>query len=185
MIKLITYAYLKGETDIADNIEVKELDNCIKWAQDRLKFLLGTLFYNELYTQGTTSPTTYSTNNSSLYDPYIKQFLAWQAYEFYVSTQAQSYSSRGGYRVHIEENSEPASDGQMSTRVKMAKEQVQFYKGAMLNYIKQQQTISSANYPLYLGDPNNKKFGGSGITGVSKLDDSQTKIAKRVIYNGY
>ena len=185
MIKLITYAYLKGETDISDNIEVAELDNCIKWAQDRLKFLLGTLFYNELYTQGTTSPTTYSTNNSALYDPYIKQFMAWQAYEFYVSMQAQSYSSRSGYRVHSEENSEPASDNMMNTRVKIAKEQVQFYKGVMINYIRQQQGISATNFPLYLGDDQNKKFGGSGITGVGKIDDSQTKIARRVLNNGY
>jgi len=186
MTRLITYAYLKQETDIASNIEVAELDNCIKWAQDRLKFLIGTLFYNELYSQGTTTPTSYSTTNAALYDPYIKQYLAWQAYEFFVSTQAQNYSSRSGYRVHKEDNSDPATDQQMNTRVKMAKEQVQFYKGAMINYIIQQQAISSSNYPLYVADCSNKKFGsGSGITGVGKIDDSQNKIFKRVIYNGY
>ena len=185
MSKLINFQYLKQETDIAGNIEVSELDNCIKWAQDRLKFLLGTLFFNEIYSQGTTLQTTYSTTNAALFDPYIKQYMAWQAYEFYVSMQAQSYSSRSGYRVHEEDNSTPATDGMMTTRIKMAKEQVQMYKGAMLNYITQQQTISSSNYPLYLGDCNNKKFGGSGITGVSKINDSQKKIFRKVFYNGY
>lgn len=185
MTKLITYAYLKKETDIADDIPNDELDNCIKWAQDRLRFLLGKLFYNEIYSQGSTLPTSYSATNAALFDPYIKQFMAWQAYEFYVTTQAQSHSTRSGYRVHTEDNSEPANDQQMNVRMKMAKEQCQLYKGEMINYILQEQ-VRSSSFPLYLGDCNNQKFGnGTGITGVSKLDDSQTRIGKRVIYNGY
>lgn len=185
MSKLINFQYLKQETDIAGNVEVSELDNCIKWAQDRLKFLLGTLFFNEIYSQGTTLPTTYSANNTALFDPYIKQYLAWQAYEFYVSMQAQSYSSRSGFRVHQEDNSIPATDSMMTTRIKLAKEQVQYYKGAMMNYITQQQAISTSNFPLYLDDCGHKKYGGSGITGVSKIDDSQNKISKKVFYGGY
>jgi hypothetical protein len=38
MIKLITAAFVKAETDIDTNIENSELDNPIKWAQDRLRF---------------------------------------------------------------------------------------------------------------------------------------------------
>jgi len=55
MNRLITYAYLKEETDISTLVEPKDLDNPIKWAQDQLAFQLGQQFYNEIYTQATIS----------------------------------------------------------------------------------------------------------------------------------
>lgn len=185
MNKLITYAYFKKETDIADIVEVQVLDNPIKWAQDQLEFMLGREFYDEIYTQGTTTPTTFSTANGSLFDPFVKQFLAWTAYHDYI-IKANSYETRTGVRVFKEENSDPASDGMMNNRIKLAYDKMVFYKGKMINYILEQQNASSSNFPLYKKDCQNMKLGSSfGITGVKKIDTSQRDITQRTIQNGY
>ena len=128
MSKLITYAYLKVETDISQNIEVAQLDNPIKWAHDQLKFILGKRFYDELISQGTTNPTTFTTANAAFFDPYVKQFLAWVAYHDYL-VKSQSYTTRTGIRVFKEENSDPASEANVNMLVKLASDKVQFYKG--------------------------------------------------------
>lgn len=183
MVKLITYSYLRSETDISPSVENAVLDNPIKWAQDRLKFLLGRDFYDEVYGQGSTTTTTFTANNAALFDPYIKQYLAWQAYEFYI-TKANTYETRTGVRQFKEENSDPASDGQMNTRVKLAKEQAQFYKGEMINYIIRQQNRGSSYFPLYTCQGQN--FGnGFGISSVSKTDKINVSINTRTINNGY
>lgn len=184
MNRLITYAYLKEETDISSLVDSKELDNPIKWAQDQLKFQLGTLFYNEIYAQGTTSPTSFSTANAALFDPYIKQFLAWTAYHDY-RTNSNFYDSRNGPREWKEENSDPASRETLNFLVRQASDKVQFYKGNMINYIIQQQNASVANFPLYKTDCGNKFGNGFGITGVKKLSTSQRDLTQRTIQNGY
>jgi hypothetical protein len=185
MSKLITYAYLRIETDISKNVENEVLDNPIKWAHDQLKFMLGRQLYDEVYAQGITLPTTFSTNNAALFDPYIKQFLAWTAYADYI-IKANSYETRTGVRVYKEDNSDPASDQTMNMRIKKAADKAQFYKGAMINYIEEQQNLSTANFPLYIKDCSNRKFGtGFGISGVKKLSTSQKDITQRTIQNGY
>lgn len=185
MSKLITYPYLRIETDISPNVESAVLDNPIKWSHDQLSFLLGRQLYDEIYAQGITNPTTFSTNNAALFDPYVKQFLAWTAYADYI-VKANSYETRTGVRTYKEENSDAASDGVMNTRIKKAAEKAQFYKGNMINYILQQQNISVLNFPLYTKDCNNTKFGnGFGVTGVSKISTKIRSITQRTIQNGY
>ena len=182
MIKLITFSYLRKETGISPEIEDAVLDNPIKWAQDRLRFVLGRDFYDELYSQGTTTPTAYSTDNAALFDPYIKQFLAWQAYELYI-TKANSYETRTGVRVFKEENSDPVGDQEMNARIQLAKQTAQMYKGEMVGYIIQQQT-GTTKYPLYTCQGQN--FGsGFGISSVSKTNKINIKIDSKTINNGY
>jgi hypothetical protein len=183
MNKLINYSYLKEETDISDNIEPSVLDNPIKWAHDQLEFTLGRLFYAEIQTQGTV-PTSFSSNNSALFDPYIKQFLAWTAYHDYL-VNANNYSTRTGFRTFKEENSDAASDQAMNTRIKRAADKVQFYKGKMINYILDAQNTSSLNYPLYKTDCNQKFGTGFGISGVTKVSTSQYDLTVNKIRNGY
>lgn len=185
MTKLITYAYMISETDISSSVENSRLDNPIKWAMDQLKFVLGRELYDEVYGQATTTPTTFSTNNAALFDPYIKQFLAWTAYHDYVRT-ANSYETRTGVRTFKEENSEPGNEEVVNMRVRKAMDKAQFYKGAMVNYIIERQNVSSSNFPLYNVDCNNQKFGtGFGISGVSRISTSQYDLTKRTIENGY
>lgn len=184
MSRLITVQYLKKETDISANVDADTLDNPIKWAMDRLKFLLGNVLYDAIYSQATTTPTTFSAENAALFDPYIKQYLAWQAYEFYV-TRSMSLETRTGFRVHKDDTSDPAGAEDLNARIRAAKEQTQFYKGQMLNFITQEQELNGS-YASYDEDCENNKFGsGSGITGVARLDHSQRDIDYKIFNNGY
>ena len=104
MSKLITAAYLKGECDIDTNIDNRELDNPIKWAQGSpLGSYWGNSSMMRIYSQGTTTPTTFSTDNTALFDPYVKQFLAWQANEFYV-IKSTAVRKRSGLRTIVDRN---------------------------------------------------------------------------------
>jgi hypothetical protein len=184
MSKLITAAYLKAECDIDTNIPNVDFDNPIKWAQDRLRFLLGKRFYDEIYSQGTTTPSSFTADNSALFDPFVKQFLAWQAHEFFV-IRATADRKRGGLRVHVSETDEAASSEIVNLHIKSAKEQTQFYKGEMINYILQVQEGDSAKFPLYEDDCNTSKFGtGFGISGVTKIDRSQWEFNRTIEDNG-
>lgn len=183
MSKLITAAYMKSETDLDDTVDSRALDNPIKWAMDRLRFLLGKAFYDQILTQGTV-PTSFSAENSSLFDPYIKQFLAWQAHEFYViSTTAMR--KRSGLRVVKDDVDDPAPDSTINLHIKNAKDQTTFYKGELINYIIQEQDNNSSVFPLYDCKNESIKFSGSsGFTGVGKLDRSQYDIGKKIDNNG-
>jgi len=77
MSKLITYAYLKQETDISTHVDNAKLDNPIKNAQDRLRALICPAFYDQLVSQNATTPKTLSTDNEAFYTPYVIQYLAW------------------------------------------------------------------------------------------------------------
>jgi hypothetical protein len=182
MIKLISSAFVKSECEISKEVDNAELDNPIKQAQDRLKFLLGRQLYDELYSQGSTTPTTFSTDNEALFDPYVKQFLAHQAYELYL-IKSVAMTQRTGLRVQKSETDDPASDSVVNLFISTARETTQFYKGQMINYITEQQDLNN-KYPLYDQDCGNKKFGtGSGITGVGKLPTNYKEISDKITFN--
>lgn len=184
MSKLITYAYMRKETDISQNVENDVLDNRIKRAQDQLEFLIGRLFYAELVSQGTTTPTSFSSDNEAFFDPYVKQFIAWQAYQYYI-TRANTYETRTGVRVYKEENSDAASDKTMGERVAEAKTSAVFYRDKMLNFLNEQQRIDSTKYPLYENNCNaGRKSSGFGISGVGKIDTTNVSIDKIFLDNG-
>lgn len=140
--KLITYAYLKEECDLPQNIDDADLEKKIYRAQEMLRMLMRDEFYRDFLTNYKNG--TMSAVYSALLDPYIKQFVAWQAYEFY-SKQANFKPTRSGFRVHTEANSEPASDAQMGGIIKDANQTAQYYKTLMHDYL----NGHSSDYPLY------------------------------------
>lgn len=139
--KFITYAYLKEECDIPQNLPDEELEHKIYRAQETLRMLMGDAFYQDYLTN-------YKANTLSaaylLIQPYINQYIAWQAHEFWVP-KANFKVTRGGFRVHTEENSVVASDIQMATLIKDAKYQSQYYKNLFVDYLNNHH----ADYPLY------------------------------------
>lgn len=183
MSKLITFAYMRKETDISQNVEDSVLDNRIKRAQDQLEFLIGRLFYAELISQFITTPTSFTVDNTAFYDPYVKQFIAWQAYQYYV-TRANTYETRTGIRVYKEENSDAASDKTMGERVAEAKTSAIFYRDKMLNFLNEQQRIDSTKYPLYTNHCSTGRTSGFGISGVGKIDTTNVSIDKIILDNG-
>jgi hypothetical protein len=180
MTKLITYAYLKEETDISQIVDNAKLDNPIKNACDRLRALIGPQFYNELVAQVITTPKSLSTANTAFFDPYVKQYLAWQAYEFYI-IKANSFETRTGVRIWKEENSDPASDKLMGEQIAMAKRQTQFYKETMVNFLNSAKRVSNASYPLFTASCGNITGSGFGISAISKIDTVGFSINNAIV----
>jgi len=151
--KLITYAYLKDEVDVPTNIDDQEFDKPITRAQETLRMLIGDEFYQDFQTK-------YQSNTlSSVYQllfPYIKQFLAWEAYEKW-TIKANFKPTRSGFRVHSEDNSQIASDAAMASIIRDAKGQSQYYKSILLDYL----SNHSSDYPLYTTSCNNSNAGNS------------------------
>jgi hypothetical protein len=181
MATLITYAYFRSETNVSANIDDSTIDNPIDRAQEMVKFILGRAFYDQIITQWNNGTPAWSADNEDLYDPYIKKFLAWQAYEFYL-IRANVYESRTGVRTYSEENSGLASEIQMSNLIKDAKQWAQFYKGEILMYIKQEQRITPAKYPLYR-DCGEKVGSGFHITAITAKDKTSAKINRDIFLN--
>lgn len=155
--KLITYAYLKEELDLPQNLDDAEFEKKINKAQERLRMLMGDEFYRDFLTKYNASPATpLSTAYQNLYDPYIKQFIAWQTGEFWTRS-ANFKPTRAGFRVHTEENSTAASDAQMGGIIKEANQDAQYYKVLMVDYL----NGHSVDYPLYSANCGNNLTGNA------------------------
>lgn len=181
MNKFITYAYFRKETDVSSSVEDSKLDNPIKRAHDRLSELLGPIFFAEISAQVATTPKTLSADNLALFDPFVKQYLAWQAYEFYI-VKANTYETRAGVRVFKEENSDPVDAKTLGEQIAMAKRDCQFYKEQLINFLRTAQRVAATKYPLYT----NKETcmgSGFGITAVSKIDEVRFSIDNSIINN--
>jgi len=151
--KLITYAYLREEVDIPQSIQDEELEHKIYRAQEMLRMIIGDTFYQDFKSNYIAK--TLSSAYESLY-PYIKQFIAWQAHEYWI-VKANFKPTRGGFRVHREDNSDPATDTQMAMLIKDAKQTAQYYKKVLVSFLEE----NSANYPLYSSNCNSDVLGNS------------------------
>lgn len=151
--KLITYAYLREQVDISQNIPDDELEHPIFRGQEMVRMLMGDEFYQDFLTHYRNN--TLSAAYTTLY-PYIKQFVAWQSYQFW-SVKANFKPTRAGFRVHTEANSQPASDAQLAIIIKDAKLQAEYYKTLMVDFLKGH----ASDYPLY------SNACGSDLTGNS------------------
>lgn len=178
MSKLITYAYMRSECDISSNIEDKVLDNPIKQAQETLRMILSEDFYAQIVSQFDSK--TLSAANNSLWSPYIKQYVAWQAYEFWL-VKANFTPTKSGIRIHTDESSQIASSEDMATLLRDAKQKSAFYKGLMMTFLNK----NSSNYSLYTVSCKSETFGtGMHITSISKRARTFSKI-DREKYNEY
>ncbi len=179
MSKLITYAYFKEETDISKIVDDEKLDNPIKRAQERLSNILGVSFYNEIQSQYTPALTGLSAANLALYNPYIKKFLAWQAYYLYL-TKANTYETRVGVRIFKEENSDPASDKTMGEQIATAKQDLQIHKDNLINFLNSAKRNSASNYPLYQESCGNVAGNSFGISAVKNISTVNAQIDRTI-----
>ena len=172
---------MKDECDISKNVDDSKLDNPIKLAQEQLKYLIGDDFYDQIDSQATAFSG--AADNLAFFDPYVKQFLAWQAYEYYIP-KANFAETRSGFRIHREDNSDIATDKQMGELIRQVKQQSQFYKGKMISFLIKSQNADSTKYPLYTSNCGLETYGnGFHITAVSRRDPTSNKINKQ-IFNG-
>jgi hypothetical protein len=161
MNKFINYQYLRKEVDITDNVPDKELDNPIKRSQEMLEMIIGSDLYDEIYSQ---YPNSLSAANTTLMT-YIKKFMAWQAYQFWIP-KANFKDTRSGFRVMVEDNSVAATEKDMATLIRDVKSWAQTQKEKLVQFLED----NYASYPLYDYSCNSNKRAGTGfhITAVGK-----------------
>lgn len=170
--KLVTYAYLKEECDLPENLDNEDVEKKIYRAQEMLRMLMGDGFYQDFLTNY--KDETLSTAYTSIFT-YIKQFVAHQAYEFWAIT-ANLKPTRAGFRVHSEPNSTVAPDAQMAIIIRDAKSQAQYYKKLFVDYLNNH----SSDYPLYEYGCN-KDLTGNGFH-ISVVRNKKEKIDPRGTY---
>jgi hypothetical protein len=144
--KLINFAYLKNEVDVPQNIQSAEFDHKIYRAQERLRMIMGDAFYQDFLTtyKLAGSPFASSANYLALYSPYVKQFIAWQAFVYW-TVEVQYKPTASGYRVMSEDNSVAATEDQMSIMIKDRKQQAEYYANLLTDFL----NSNYENYPLY------------------------------------
>lgn len=170
--QLIPLAYLNEACYLSQNIDEKKFKMTLKLAQEDLRDILGGEFYEEIETQYLPANDTFSVANATLYEDYIKDFLAWATYHYHLGF-SQSESTPTGERSFKDDNSDILTDLAMFGKEKNVKAQVSRYKNKMINYLRNQQTILSTNFPLWV-DSCTEDFGW-GISGIER-NSAQDKI---------
>lgn len=178
MINLIPIAYLNEACFLSLNTDDKKYQMCLKIAQDTLEQIIGTEFYEEITTEYDTN--TLTADNDDLYDPFIKDFLAWLSYYNYLKF-ANADNTPTGVREFIDENSNIVNDVKMYGIEKNVKGMVEFYRGKMINFLKLEKYKDSSKYPLY-SEKCEMDF-GFAITSVDKKSDVLIKVNKAIITN--
>lgn len=177
---LIPLDYLTEACFLSVNINEKKFKMVLKLAQDQLKAVLGPEFYAQIETQYAAQGDTLSTANATLYEDYIKNFLAWATYSEYMKF-GQADSTPTGMRQFKDENSDILGDIKMSAYERNVAKQAEYYRNELINYLRLQQTILSKNFPLWKDTC--KVEMSWGISGVAAKSDALFKINKATITN--
>lgn len=180
---MIAVAYIQQTCFLSQNIALEKLNIALEMAQDDLRDLFGSSFYDQLKAQYETSPvpTGFSAENLAVYDPYIKKYLAWQSY-FYFLIFGNQDSTPTGFRAFTDENSSILDDVSMYSLEKNVRGQAYKYRGKMLSFLNQAKKANSASYPYY-----HEKCADEfafAITSVHGKDDTQFRVHKALNTNG-
>lgn len=180
MTNLIPIGYIHEVCMVSQNIDTKKIQITYEMAQDEFKNVIGGEFYDELITQYSTVPNTFSADNLALYDPYIKKYLAWQTYFYYLKF-ANSDSTPTGEREFSDENSSVLTDVKMYSKEKNILEFTTKYKNEMINFLKLAQSKDTTKYPLY--ESSCVEQMSFAITAIDKHSDSMIRVNKAIITN--
>ena len=184
-MSLITYAYFRDFSGIGQNVEDKDLKNAFFRSEEDLKFIIGKTFYDALVSQLDGSDGEYgslTTENIAFYDPYVKQFLAAQAFSYYTVTSSYSFT-RPGIRNFNEDQSTTGTDKLIGEIIKNAKQQAQSFRGRLINFLRGAQKVTSTAYASYVEDCSDKMGSSFHITAISKEDDVYVKIYNQTSNN--
>lgn len=167
---LIPLQYLNEACYLSDNIDEKKVKSSLEIAQEYLKDILGGEFYEQIETQYAPSNDTFSTENATLYEDYIKKYLAWTTYYDFLGF-SQSDSTPTGEREHNDENSTILDDVKLYSKAENVRRRSEYYKNRLKSYMRLQQRIDILNYPLWKDCcEDNFSWGISGIERDSYKD---------------
>lgn len=177
-MNLIPISYLNEACFLTLNEDDKKYQMCLNVAQDNLADLIGREFYAQLETQYDND--TFSTDNDTFYEGYVKDYLAWQTYLIYIGFANQN-STPTGIREFNDENSSVVADVKMYALEKNVLKMVNYYKYRLINFLKLEQEKDSTKYPMFTAECD---YGFSfAITAVDKTSDALLKVNKSIITN--
>lgn len=183
---LIPLSYINEACSLSTNIDEKKIKTPLKRAQMNLMAILGSEFYEEIETQYAPSGDTFSAANAALYEDYIKDFLAWQAY-FYSLGFSQLESTPTGERSFKDENSDLATDIQLFSKEKNIQQTANDFKSAMINYLRLNQYnfakgVATAYEYAKWEDKCSTEF-SFGISSIGRENDDIFAVNKAVTVN--
>lgn len=177
---LIPLDYINEACFLSTNIDEKKIKPALVEAQMDLRTVLGAEFYEEIETQYAPSGDTLSADNATLYEDYIKDFLAWTAY-FYSLGFSQLDSTPTGLRTFKDENSDLATDVQLYSLEKNIKRFAYKFKSAMIDFLKLSQYNDSTKYPKWVENCTDEfQF---GFSAVGRENDEIFAVNKAVTVN--
>lgn len=163
---------------MSPNTDSRKYQMALKLAQDSLRDVLGAEFYEQIESQYDAD--TLTTANDTLYEDYIKDFLAWHTYLAHLKF-SQSDDTPTGRREFNDENSNILSDIKLTGLERNVSEQANTYKNALINYLKLQQDKDSTAFPLW-SEPCQTVFSW-GISAVNGSSDASFNVDKAVTTN--
>lgn len=178
MTLILDLDYLNTECFLSLNTDDKKYNQVLKMAQQELEQTLGAEFYEEIVSQYPTYAS--DADNLALYTNYIKDYLAWQTYFYYLKF-ANAEATPTGIREFNDDNSSVLSDVKLYSFEKNVKETADRYKNRMINYLKLQQAKDSTKFPLYESKCNDSFT--FAISAIDKRSDSLVKVNKSIITN--
>jgi hypothetical protein len=136
-VLFISETFLKQNTQVSDNVDVKYIRESILWAQDtEIQTVLGSTLYNYFKTElaidntGGTLPAAYST----LLDDYIQVTL-----KHYVTAECLAMAhykiTNKGLQIQDSEQSAPASTSSVNFLVEKETNKAEWYKQRLINYL--------------------------------------------------
>lgn len=175
MILLIELSYLTEACVLSENIDERKFKMSLKEAQEALRAVLGPEFYEQIETQ---FPSSFTADNQTLYDDYIKDYLAWQTFvEFIQFSQLDSTAT--GFRQHADENSTIADDVKFWSLSKNVRTKADNYRNKIVNFLTLAQEKDSTKYPLFTCKPVDTF--AFGISSISGKDQGHISVNKAIV----
>lgn len=172
MTQLIPLAYVNEACYTSENIDEKKLRGSLDEAQEDLRELLGSEFYDEI--EDDYSGNTLSSANSTLYEDYLKIFLAWQTY-FYFLGFSQSDSTATGERSFNDDSTQLATDFILHSKEKNVQRRATKFKQRIVSYLELEQSKDSTAFPLY--DPPCREELSFAVTAVARETNADAIIS--------
>ena len=134
-VLLISETKLKNFTNINKNVDMDVLKAEIQIAQDiDLQTILGTLFYNHLLSQVSSTGNTFNANETTLVNDYIQPFLIQQAY-FQCIPQLMYRTMNRGIVEGMMENATSVDIDTMKYLRTIQKQRADFYMTRLQDYL--------------------------------------------------
>ena len=177
---ILEIPYIYHVCQLSENLEQDRVKIHLNEAQEDLQDLLGGEFYEEIETQYLAK--TLSTDNKTLYDDYLKDFLAWKTYHDYLGF-SQSANTPTGERSFNDENSTLLTDVALYSKEKNVRIKYIKKKQRIITYLNLERSKDSTKFPKW-NNACREEF-SFAITSVSRntKKDNYISVNKASSYN--